>query len=327
MPDEHPRGFGRGGALLCGWLALTGSGILLVLRLVDPASSGLLGGPVVGLAAGLVAAVPWGVPMALVAVVCFAWRRRGRTGGAGLVAASLVLVVLGTWQAPYFTGTEPGGEVDVVVMALNTSHGHADPAGIARLVRRHDVDVLVLSELTPRLAFALGNRPEMAQYGFRYGDPQPGVAGTVTLSRHRLGPGEFVPIVTGAHRVAVAGPRRFTLVGVHAAQPLYDAPRWRQDLRVLGSTSRRIEGPWIIAGDLNATADHAALRALLRDGVRDAAEQANSGWEPTWPSAAPLIAIDHVVVGGGAEAVRTRTDAVTGTDHLALTAWLTLPGE
>lgn len=304
--------------MLLGWVMLAGAVSLLVLRLADPSAPGVL--------VGLVAAAPFGVPAALAAVVCFGWRRTRRPREwAGLVAGLAVFGVLVSWQAPYFVGSVPSGRADVVILALNTSRGHADPAGIARLVKRYDVDVLVLSELTPELAFDLGKRPELAQYGFRYGDPEPGISGTVTLSRHRLGPGVFVPIVTGAHRVEVSGPERFTLVGVHTAQPLFDPDRWRQDLRVLSGVRKGLQGPWVIAGDFNATADHAPFRAVLGDRGRDGAEEANSGWAPTWPSALPVIAIDHVVVGGGVRALRTRTDAVTGSDHVALTAWLRLP--
>jgi endonuclease/exonuclease/phosphatase (EEP) superfamily protein YafD len=83
---------------------------------------------------------------------------------------------------------------------------------------------------------------------------------------------------------------------------------------------------------MNATMDHASLRGLVTDGFQDAATQARSGWQPTWPSAGevsgfgvpapPLIAIDHVLVRGGLRAVRTTTYEVDGTDHRALVARL-----
>ena len=64
----------------------------------------------------------------------------------------------------------------------------------------------------------------------------------------------------------------------------------------------------------------------------DAATQARSRWQPTWPSAGvvtrmgftvpPLLAIDHVLVNDGLRAVRTDSYVVGYTDHRALVATL-----
>jgi endonuclease/exonuclease/phosphatase family metal-dependent hydrolase len=84
-----------------------------------------------------------------------------------------------------------------------------------------------------------------------------------------------------------------------------------------------------VVGDFNATHDHAPLRAVLDAGVRDAAEEAGSGWQPTWPTkrygqdwVPPMLSIDRVLASSEFTAERTRTVRIARTDHLALLAEL-----
>jgi endonuclease/exonuclease/phosphatase (EEP) superfamily protein YafD len=83
-----------------------------------------------------------------------------------------------------------------------------------------------------------------------------------------------------------------------------------------------------VVGDFNATRDHQPFRAILDTGLRDAAEQAGSGWQPTWPARGswgwlrPLLTIDHVLATDQWQAVDTSTLEVPGSDHLALVARL-----
>jgi endonuclease/exonuclease/phosphatase family metal-dependent hydrolase len=82
-------------------------------------------------------------------------------------------------------------------------------------------------------------------------------------------------------------------------------------------------------GDFNASSDHVLFRDVLDAGVRDAAEQAGSGWQPTWPTTRygqdwlrPLLTIDHVLTSEHWVAVDTDTVEIPRTDHLALVAKL-----
>jgi endonuclease/exonuclease/phosphatase family metal-dependent hydrolase len=116
--------------------------------------------------------------------------------------------------------------------------------------------------------------------------------------------------------------------GLHPAYPF--SSRWSGDqarLARLGAERR----PDLVLGDLNATLDNPPFRSFVRRaGLADAAEQAGSGWQPTWPVGGargvplPLAAIDHVLVGPRLAAVDTRTATVAGTDHKALAADLVL---
>jgi endonuclease/exonuclease/phosphatase family metal-dependent hydrolase len=89
--------------------------------------------------------------------------------------------------------------------------------------------------------------------------------------------------------------------------------------------------PRILAGDFNATLDHAQFRQLLRRGYADAASQAGHGlsftWGP-WPERGPaLLAIDHVLTDRHCAVVTTSAHLLAGSDHRALYAELRLPAQ
>lgn len=103
--------------------------------------------------------------------------------------------------------------------------------------------------------------------------------------------------------------------------------RWRGQLSALPEPG---DSPRILAGDFNATLDHAQFRRLLRRGYVDAASQAGNGLSATWgpqPGRRPaLLAIDHVLTDRRCAVLTTSAHRLAGTDHRALYAELRLPG-
>lgn len=95
---------------------------------------------------------------------------------------------------------------------------------------------------------------------------------------------------------------------------------WADELEE--SIVARPDVPVLVAGDFNAVREHGPLRRLLgRFGLESAAEQAGAGWVPTYPADTwypPVLAIDHVLVGPGLEAVGVETVRIGGYAHLAL---------
>ena len=72
---------------------------------------------------------------------------------------------------------------------------------------------------------------------------------------------------------------------IWSAAPGHPGPRawrrggpWREELAVLPPPAN----PRVLAGDFNATLDHAAFRAVLRLGYADAAQQTGNALTPTW---------------------------------------------
>jgi endonuclease/exonuclease/phosphatase family metal-dependent hydrolase len=116
---------------------------------------------------------------------------------------------------------------------------------------------------------------------------------------------------------------------VHVTTPRNDdqAFLWEHDLGALPDAEPDGELQ-ILAGDFNATLDHAKLRDVLDRGYRDAAEVAGAGLAPTrsTDSTVPLPAtIDHVLVDERVGVRSVTTHDVPETDHRAVVADLGLP--
>lgn len=132
-------------------------------------------------------------------------------------------------------------------------------------------------------------------------------------------------------RLDLPSGRSVELACIHAAPPKPPwspgaTARWRRQLAALPAPG---DGPCILAGDFNATLDHAQFRQLLHRGWADAASQAGHGLSPTWgpwPGRRPgLLAIDHVLTGRHCAVIVTSACRLAGTDHRALYAELRLP--
>ena len=269
-----------------------------------------------------------------------------RTAVVGLVlllvagAHGGVLVARGLRQRPVDAGA-------VSVLSLNTEREGADVEAVAGLADAVGADVLVLPETTQRygrrLAEALtekkgsGAQPpgfavfsdtsmpsDLAEQGIdQNSDP---AYSTTVLVATRLGGYRQVEETAGAGFGTVRlepesgdGP---VIVGVHTYPPLPGAMTWwRSSVTDVASLCRRPPAGLIVAGDLNATRDHAPLRDL--GGCTSAGEQAGIGGLATWPSSTGTTllgaTIDHVFVDGTVwEGKGGRVVTIPGTDHRAV---------
>ena len=262
-----------------------------------------------------------------------AWRgaRRRRWVAVFTVLAALGLIVQGFALVPLFVGGS-SGKPDLNVMTSNLEFGRADTVAVVRAVASQHVDVLALEEVTPGALDALlaAGLPELLPN--RQGTPSYAANGTMIFSRYRLtSPRPFV-IGNGGLDVRVEAARPFRMLAVHTSQPVGWTGPWLTDIGAVRqrASATVAEGATMLVGDFNATRDHAQLRAVLDTGLRDAAEQAGSGWQPTWPTRyragwlRPVIAIDHVMTTAPYEAIRTWTVEIPHTDHRALVAQLRL---
>jgi endonuclease/exonuclease/phosphatase (EEP) superfamily protein YafD len=125
------------------------------------------------------------------------------------------------------------------------------------------------------------------------------------------------------------GGRPIRLQLAHPMPPLpRQIPVWQRELDRLRDYAAAAPGvPTILAGDFNATQDHAAFRHILDTGLRDAARLAGSDRTPSWPSrTAPAMGaqIDHVLLSRDFGTSRARFLKVAGTDHRALLVDVTL---
>ena len=260
----------------------------------------------------------------IVAVVAGHGFRRAIAGTLAVLVLPLVAVHL-WWASPAYVG-QPAASANhgktFTVLASNLYLGEADPVELGRLAKRTGAEILVLTEITPAALEALREAGLTDAYPHAGGAPAEGGAGTMVLARHELT--DVAPLDTtfGGLAVTVSVPgESIRLIAVHAHPPSDDATAWRSDHAVIRRAAAASAGPTVVAGDFNATMDHEQMRELDGRGLADAAEQANSGWQPTFPDP-PLIAVDHVLLT--ADFVATHTDAVSieGTDHRALVAEL-----
>jgi endonuclease/exonuclease/phosphatase family metal-dependent hydrolase len=193
-------------------------------------------------------------------------------------------------------------------------------------------DVVVFAEVTDatlktlntkawrtRLPYRLGTTAASADPARRY----EGAGGTMVLSRFALTDlGKAADTTYTNLAVRVAMPEHpFVLVGAHPVNPEHGLRSWLQDAQSLAElASAHTSEPLVVAGDLNATAEHLTLRELkARAGLTDTAT--GRGWHPTFPAGAwypPLIQIDHVLVSSAFTTTGLDTFAVSGTDHRGL---------
>lgn len=304
------------------------AGALALVRLGDPASRRVI---------ELVTLTPLGLPLAAIgavtALVLLGTSDRRRLPGIALVVALSLSGLHAWWLSPLYVGSaSAAGQDTFVVMSLNFEVG--DVRDLAGATRDHDVDLLVLLEVTPQhldqlLATGIESwLPHAAAYA-------EGDLGTVVLSRVPVTGSR--PLYEGADSQVVdlvddgLGP--VTLVAIHTRPP-YIPDGWRADHEQTFAALSRIrddkDTAVVLAGDFNATLAHAPIRRILGLGFRDAAAQANEGWSPTWPTggherrfgvAVPAFAaIDHVLTSPSLVVTRASTIDVAGADHRAVLA-------
>ncbi|WP_031483175.1 endonuclease/exonuclease/phosphatase family protein [Streptomyces bicolor] len=249
---------------------------------------------------------------------------------AGVVWAVALLGLLAWFIEPYGKSSEPGGPplASFRVLTSNVEFGHATDALVAA-VRREKPDIVFVQECEytcdATLRQALGT-----DYPHRAAQVAAGSAGSVVLSRFPLTSAEGVPS-TMAMPGAVADVHGHA-VRLQLAHPMPPLPGgtdlWRRELGELRDFAAKEDStPLILAGDFNASQDHAAFRRILDTGLRDATRLTGDDRTPSWPArTAPTfgVQIDHVLLSADISARTARFLDLPGTDHRALLTEVTL---
>ncbi|GAA3373476.1 endonuclease/exonuclease/phosphatase family protein [Streptomyces sannanensis] len=268
--------------------------------------------------------VPAAVALALAALA--RWRP-------GLVWALVVLAVIGWFCRPYGAGST-GAEGPVVaplrVLTANVEFGRGTDALVAAVLR-DEPDLVFVQECEYACAGALTARVPSSAYPYRALPGAGGSRGSAILSRYPLRPTEGIDgamEMPGAV-VLVQG----EAVRLQLAHPLPPIPRgvgaWREELgrlRNFAATAR--DEPLLLAGDFNASQDHAAFRAVLdAGGLHDSARLAGASRTPSWPAddRYPMgTQIDHVLVSDDFSVRSALFLGLAPSDHRALLVELDL---
>jgi endonuclease/exonuclease/phosphatase (EEP) superfamily protein YafD len=277
----------------------------------------------------LVAFTPWATlaTLPLLIVALFA-RRKVLTV---LLAAALAGYVY--WLAPFFvppstsSPADPAHSGTLRVMTVNVLYGQADAESVVGLVESQHVEVLAVQELTPAFEEALteAGLDELLPHSFTVpADDSP--AGSGLWSSTPLTEEEELPGTSFAMPSALVGVGgtdvRVTVVHPHPPMPT-DITAWRTELVELTEHVHADDAPQILAGDFNATYDHAGFRELLGSRFFDATREWGAGPAVTWPEGSqvpPLFALDHVVVEKDMPVSDVVTMQVPATDHRAVLA-------
>jgi endonuclease/exonuclease/phosphatase (EEP) superfamily protein YafD len=293
--------------------------------------------PLLAVTPYVAAATP--VPLAL----ALGLRRWWAAAAAGVVALALIVPM-----APRALG---GGQPDargpvIRVLSANLYFGEADAGDLLDLVRRTNADVLSVQELATGTASRYQKAGLAKLLPHSVVDEQTGAAGSGLFSRYPLRELPGIPemrMATPQAELTLAGGRRVRVTAVHPVPPLSSESQasWKRDIGRLPSARSSDDsdlsdapdpsdpsGPVrILAGDFNATLDHAVLRGLIGRGYADAAERAGAGLVPTWGDGGtrPPITIDHVLVDRRCAVTRFDVHHLAGTDHRAVLAEIRLP--
>ncbi|MGW5680861.1 endonuclease/exonuclease/phosphatase family protein [Nonomuraea sp. NPDC003754] len=217
------------------------------------------------------------------------------------------------------------------VLTLNLLFGEAEAAPVVELVRRLNPDVLSTQELTPDAVERLDAAGLKDVMPYRVLEAEYGPGGSGLYAKYPLTQvwdqappiGNNMPLAV----LALPGGKPVQLMAVHPVPPLGPQVRdWNAALRALPAASGDVVR--VLAGDFNASLDHAAMRELLGRGYKDAADEVGRGLVPTWPAnkrIPPVITIDHVLVDSRAGVREVSVHTMPGTDHRAVFAGLTVP--
>ncbi|MFH8490134.1 endonuclease/exonuclease/phosphatase family protein [Streptomyces longisporoflavus] len=253
----------------------------------------------------------------------------------GLVWGVVALGGVAWFLEPYGKADDPKGPAvaDVRVMAANVQFGQATQ-GLLKAVREERPDLLFVPECDYTCSDTLRDELPRSDYPHRTASEAGGAEGSVIVSKLPLKKASGLAGTLGMPG-AVAELKNGHQVRIQLAHPMPPLPEqlgtWRTELAELrdyAAEGKSENRSTIIAGDFNATQDHAAFRDILdTGGVRDAARLAGSARTATWPAdlMSPLGAqIDHVLATPDFSASDARFLEIGDTDHRALVVDLTL---
>lgn len=252
------------------------------------------------------------------------------------VALALPTLLITLTFAPLFLpqpSTALAGQESFKVMSYNIWGWNQEPAAMVRLIEREQPDILLLQEVTPRLARLLNS--ELADL---YPDGQLHLAYEVDIGQAILSRYPLTPVEEGSYRKGrtqkVLADTPNGDIAVWNTHPIHPLP-WRQQYRQISALVEDIAAttqPLIVGGDFNTT-DQSETYQLINQYLHNAHWEAGWGFGFSFPSTdrplrdklplPALVRIDHIFYSDHFFAHKARTlSEAGGSDHFPVAAEL-----
>jgi endonuclease/exonuclease/phosphatase (EEP) superfamily protein YafD len=267
------------------------------------------------------------------AVVLGAMRRWLWLGVALAGAVPGAAAVLPYWTpgpAAHATGQAGAGE-GLRIVLCNVLASNPDRDRVRRFAEESGADILVMQEFDGRWQHDLAGLA--ARYPHTAATHPSDPIGMAVYSRipiesfaaPALGPGARPTFVLRLD----AGTGPFTLVCTHPRQPLPPAGFAQRNgqLEAVAGLIEALDGPIVVAGDLNSTMWSPCYRKLCAAG-RFVNARRGRGVLASWPAFLPpllRVPIDHVLVSPGITVTGCRLGPAVGSDHLPVIVDVVLP--
>lgn len=276
----------------------------------------------------LVAYTPFAVSASMLATGGAALLRRWAPAAIGALATGALLFAVVPRALPN-GDPQIDDPVGLRMMTANIHKSKVDPDLIAELVRREQIDLLSLQELTVEGAVGLARSGVARELPFRVLSLRGDAYGSGIYSRYPLLSREPPDTIRQAEGILRLPGTSVEVFCVHPYPPTGSSTvdLWRRSVRDLppAEPHGRLR---VLAGDFNATLDHDVLRDLIDSGYRDAGDAEGKGLLFTWPndrSFPALVAIDHILADRRIAIDDFEVHDLPGSDHRAVIASLLLP--
>jgi endonuclease/exonuclease/phosphatase (EEP) superfamily protein YafD len=212
----------------------------------------------------------------------------------------------------------------LTVLNLNTWRARGDVGRIEQYLATAPADVVVLSEFDARRSTLISSLREVYPHHVECTSEPP--CTLALLSR--------VPLeASGSARIAEGEPSfvwarinpgqrgSTTIIGTQLNRPSGNPWRHEVQMRELAQFVRHIDGPLVLAGNLNTSPWSRSFRALRVATGLSPAGMLMPSW-PAWPIALPQVALDHIFVSSDLTVSASGTGPAVGSDHLPVWAQL-----
>lgn len=266
------------------------------------------------------------IPMLGIALAIRAWLAAALLGASIAIHA---LAIAPAWISPPEHTANKALPGTLRLMSANLQASNEDFKTMLRYVREIDPAVLIVPEMSHEWQRVL--MQELPQYPYHSGRAQLNNFGIGIFSKYAF-ESQLLPIFDSDTIPSVQVQLRWnenlvTLIGTHPVPPMNTSmfQSRNRHLQSLATHVSALEGPVIVAGDLNITPWSAHFHKLLQES-RLVDSRTGFGLQASWPVyfLPASIPIDHILVSEQIRVQDRRTSGALGSDHRAVWADLVI---